>query len=103
MIGLILALIVGYCRKDFSILISLAVCSVLVICAASYLKPVIGYLDKLRILGKLDSEVVKILIKAVGIGFLTEISVLMCNDAGNTSMGKVLQYLGLWRRASRGR
>ena len=94
MIGLILALVVGNSRKDFGMLLSLAVCSVVVICAVGYLKPVIGYLDKLRILGNLDSEVVRILLKAVGIGFLTEISVLICNDAGNASMGKVLQYLG---------
>ena len=94
MIGLILTLIVGHSRKDFGILISIAVCSMLVICAASYLKPVIGYLDKLRMMGNLDSEVIEILIKAVGIGFLTEISVLICNDAGNASMGKVLQFMG---------
>ena len=94
MIGLILTLIVGNSRKDFGMLLSMAVCSILVICTASYLKPVIEYLDKLRMMGNLDSEVIKILIKAVGIGFLTEISVLICNDAGNASMGKVLQFLG---------
>lgn len=94
MIGLILTLIVGNNRKDFGILLSLTVCSIVVICVVGYLRPVIDYLDKLRILGNLDSEVVRILIKAVGIGFLTEISVLICNDAGNTSMGKILQYLG---------
>ena len=94
MIGLILALIVGYNRKDFGILISLAVCSIAVICVVGYLRPVIDYITKLRILGNLDSEVVRILVKAVGIGFLTEVSVLICNDAGNASMGKILQYLG---------
>lgn len=94
MIGLILTLVVGNSRKDFGMLLSLAVCSVLVICAVSYLKPVINYLDKLRTLGNLDLEVVRILLKAVGIGFLTEVSVLICNDAGNTSTGKLLQYLG---------
>ena len=94
MIGLILALVVGNNRKDFAMLLSISVCCVLVLCAVSYLKPVLNYLEKLRVLGNLDSEVVKILIKAVGIGFLTEISVLICNDAGNASTGKVLQYLG---------
>ena len=75
-------------------LLSISVCCILVLCAVSYLKPVLNYLDKLRVLGNLDSEVVKILVKAVGIGLLTEISVLICNDAGNTSTGKVLQFLG---------
>ena len=35
----------------------------------------------------------EILFKCVGIGLLAEISVLVCNDMGNASMGKTLQIL----------
>ena len=94
MIGLLLALIVGTGRKDFSTLLSLAVCAMVSICALSYLKPVILFLNQLRTLGNLDSEIVRILLKVVGIGALTEVSAMICADAGNSSLGKVLQYLG---------
>ena len=94
MIGLLLSLIVGTGRKDFSTLLSLAVCTMVSICALSYLKPVILFLNQLRTLGNLDSEIVRILLKVVGIGALTEGSTMICADAGNSSLGKVLQYLG---------
>ena len=35
-----------------------------------------------------------ILLKAVGIGLVSEIAGLVCNDAGNGSLGKTLQMLG---------
>lgn len=40
-----------------------------------------------------DSDLIGILIKSVGIGILTEITVLVCSDAGHTSMGKALQIM----------
>ena len=35
-----------------------------------------------------------ILLKAVGIGLVSEIAGLVCTDAGNGSLGKTLQLLG---------
>lgn len=35
-----------------------------------------------------------ILLKAVGIGLVSEIAGLVCTDAGNGSLGKTLQMLG---------
>lgn len=35
-----------------------------------------------------------ILLKAVGIGLVSEIAGLVCTDAGNGSLGKALQMLG---------
>ena len=93
-IGLILSMIAGSGRKEFHLLVSLTVCVMVSICAMSYLRPVIAFIKQLQTLGNLNSEVLSILLKAVGIGVLTEVSVLVCNDAGNASFGKVLQYLG---------
>lgn len=64
------------------------------ILAMSYLSPVIDFLRTLETLGSLDSDLVEILMKAVGIGILAEISAMVCTDAGNASLGKAVQLLG---------
>ena len=37
---------------------------------------------------------VKILLKAVGEGLVSEVGALLCTDSGNGSLGKLLQLLG---------
>lgn len=66
---------------------------VVLITALSYIEPVFTFIRKLQNLGNLNNEMLEILLKSVGIGLLAEISVLVCNDMGNASMGKILQIL----------
>lgn len=81
-------------HKEMGTLLSLAVCCMVAILAMSYLSPVIDFLRTLETLGSLDSDLVEILMKAVGIGILAEISAMVCTDAGNASLGKAVQLLG---------
>ena len=41
----------------------------------------------------MDEELLSVMLKAVGIGLLAEISVAICKDSGNESMGKSLGIL----------
>ena len=63
--------------------------------ALHYLQPVLQFLDTLEDIGGLDDDMVKLLLKASGIGLITEIAVLVCKDAGNESMGKSMQLMGV--------
>ena len=60
---------------------------------ATFLQPVVSFIKKLQDVGKLDGDLVSVIVKAVGIGIVTEIAVLICKDAGNESMGKTLQFI----------
>ena len=95
--GILIAVVLGLALakqgKDISILLVIAVCCMVLIAAVSYLQPVIEFFDKLEDLGNLNSGMLSILLKAVGIGLLTEITALICTDAGNAAMGKALQIL----------
>lgn len=93
LLAVVLILMLGS-NKEMGTLLSLAACCMAAIIAMSYLRPVIDFLRTLETLGSLDSELIGILMKAAGIGILTEIAVLVCNDAGNASMGKSVQLLG---------
>lgn len=93
LIGLILSLVLGKQSKDMSLLLTLAVCVLVCLGALEFLEPVMELLRELRRLGGLDSEAVSILLKAAGIGLLSELAGLLCNDAGESALGKVLQIL----------
>jgi stage III sporulation protein AD len=79
--------------KDIALLLAVAVCGMVITAAVTYLRPVIDFVNKLERIGQLDNEMLQILLKAVGIGLLTEITTLICADAGNKSLGKALQVL----------
>ena len=80
-------------RKDMASLLMLAVCVMLALMAMQYIRPVLDFVEELEEIGGIDGEMIRILIKIVGIGILSEISVLVCADAGNASIGKSLQLL----------
>lgn len=94
LLAVILILAVGKREKDIGVVLSMAVCCLVGIAALSYLQPVLTFFDELGTVGQLQEGTLGILIKAVGIALVSEIAGLMCSDAGNGSLGKLLQMLG---------
>lgn len=82
----------GRSKETGILLLALGCCFVLMT-AITYIEPVFAFIRKLQVLGNLNTEMLKILLKSVGIGLLAEITVLICNDMGNAAMGKTLQIL----------
>lgn len=80
--------------KDLSVALTVAVCCMVSLTALYYLKPIIAFVKTLESIGGLNRDMVTILLKATGIGIVSEISNLVCKDAGNESMGKSMQLLG---------
>ena len=80
--------------KEFTMVLTIAVCCMVVLVGISFLQPVLDLLCRLEALGQLNGEMVKILFKVIGIGLVSEIAGMICADAGNASLGKALQILG---------
>lgn len=93
LIGVILWLCLSKYGKDMSLLLTVAICCMVMVAAVTYLRPVLDFLHQLQSIGNLNSQFVKIILKAVGIGILSELCALLCKDAGNEAMGKTLQLL----------
>ena len=93
LISAVLILIVGKRDKDIAMLLSLAAGCMLCVLALGYLEPVLAFVRRLQILGQLDSELTRVLLKAVGICLLAELAGMICADAGNTALAKVLQIV----------
>ncbi len=79
--------------KDYSILLVLAVCCMVFCAAFQYLSAVISFLERLEDIAQLNSQMMRILFKATGIGILSEITALVCKDMGNEVLGKSILIL----------
>ena len=93
LIALVLLQLVSSRDKSFGVLLGMSVCALLLTLGMHYLQPVTAFLDQLGTLGNLQPELVKILLKATGVGILTEIASLLCGDSGNQSLAQSLRIL----------
>ena len=91
-VSVLFQMVSGRNKEIGSLLVVLGCCIVFII-AISYITPIFEFINKLRILGNLNNEMLEILLKCAGIGLVGEIAVLVCTDMGNASMGKTLQIL----------
>lgn len=80
-------------NKDTAVLMSLAVCAMAIMAAASFLQPVISFIQKIQGIGNLNADLVSVLLKVAGVGIVAEFATLICKDAGNETMGKTLQFV----------
>ena len=94
LVALICYLVLQKQGKDISTLLAIAICTLVAIAALNYITPLIELVDRLEQLGGLNSQMIQILLRSVGIGLIAEIASLICADAGNAAMGKTLQFLG---------
>ena len=94
LISAVLGLTLEKCEKDYAVVLSMAVCSITATLAFSYLEPVLLLLQELETIIKQGNDILRILLKAAGISLVAELAAMMCSDAGNASLGKILQILG---------
>lgn len=94
LVAVILYLVLSKHEKELSLLLTIAVCCMIAFAVSEYLQPVIDFMIRLQSLGQLDPELLQTVLRSVGIAMLSEVTSLICADAGNASMGKVLQILG---------
>lgn len=93
LLAVIFILILAKQGKDLGTLLIIAVCCMVIGAAVSFLQPVKELLVRLQTVGQLKSDTLTIMLKTVGIGLITEVSSLICTDAGNAALGKTLEFL----------
>ena len=93
MIALIMGSVLSKQEKTMGLLLTIGVCVMVMVAGIHVLSPVIDFIYKLEALCNTGSQWMGILLKITGIGLITELATLICNDAGNGSLGKALQFL----------
>lgn len=93
LLAVIFILILSRQEKDLGLMLIIAVCCMVISAAFTFLQPVKDLLNHLQTVGQLKSDTLTIIMKAVGIGLITEVTCLICSDAGNAALGKTLEFL----------
>ena len=93
MITVVILQVLSKQNKDMSVLLVITVCCMVCIAAFHFFKLIVDFLRQLQMTANLNNEMMGIILKVVGIGLLTEITVLICADMGNAALGKSLQIL----------
>lgn len=96
--GILLAAVLGLAlqkqEKDLSAVLTAAVIAMAAVLMLRLLEPVMELLRQLEQVGNLRSDALELLLKAVGIGLTAEVAGLVCADAGNAALAKMLRLLG---------
>lgn len=93
LVTVVMCLILSKQGKDYSAVLVICVSCMIAIVAMGYIQNILAFINKLISAGNLNQDLVEILYKTVGIGFLTEITSMICTDAGNTALAKSIQFL----------
>lgn len=91
LITCVACLIVKPIRSDFAIFISIVGGIIIIFYLLSYLSSIFNIFDNIFEISGINSSLYGIILKIIGIGYLTEFTASICNDTGNGSLGdKVL-------------
>lgn len=93
LISVVLCQVLAKQNKDISSILMIAVCALVAIAAMQYVHPIIDFFRRLNVIGQFDPQLFGILIKAVGVGMLSEITGMICTDAGNSALAKTLHIM----------
>ena len=84
-------LIVRPIRADFAIFISIVGGIIVLFYSVSYLSQIFDVFNNIFNISGINTSLYSIILKVIGIGYLTEFTAGICNDTGNSSLGdKVL-------------
>lgn len=94
LVTVVLGLMLKGQHKPIAALLSLGGCCIVCLSAVRYLSPVVDFLTRLRDLAGISDEMLSILLKAAGIGLLSELAGVICADVGDAALGKTVGLLG---------
>ena len=92
-VAMFLGIVVGKQNKELALVLTVTACSIVLIAAIQQYEQVVRFVEALQSIGQLDNGLLEIILKVVGIGLLSEVTNMLCVDAGNAAFGKTFQML----------
>lgn len=90
----VLVLAVGRQEQHLALLLTMTACVLAGAAAFSFLEPVLDLLARLEQLGDLQQGMLGALLKIAGIGLVTDLAAMTCQDSGNASLARGMRLLG---------
>lgn len=102
--GVLVAAVIGFSfsgkNKEISMVLGLSVCAMALCAVFTYVEPIIAFMEQLLEHTSVAQSHLRTILKAVGIGLVAQIASMICNDSGNSALGKTLQicsaFVILW-------
>lgn len=89
----LLALLFRQERPEFAMLLSLACCVVIFFSVLSKIQEIMVYIEHLADFVHVDTLYMDVILKMIGITYLSEFTSSICRDAGYTSIASQIQVL----------
>ena len=93
LISAVLGLLLKGYHPSFMPILSLTAGCLVLAGLVRYLQPVAALLRQIRDLADISSPMLSALLKAVGISLIAQLTELICRDAGQNALGKVISML----------
>jgi stage III sporulation protein AD len=93
-VAILLAVMFKKSREEYAIYITMAACFIILLLGISKLEVILDAIERLQGYIKLNKAYVAILIKIVGITYVTEISASLCKDSGYQAVGDQIELVG---------
>ncbi len=94
MLCALLAVVVKEQRPDIAMLISVIGGVIILFYAVNYVSEAVSVFKLLMDKSNIDSDLLSVVLKIIGIGYITEFSASVCEDSGNKSLGDKIQFGG---------
>lgn len=93
-IGALLAICIKNVKPEYSALISIAICILIIISIVGKLSYIVEYLEIINEYLNLDNKYVFILLKMIGITYISEFAADICKDTGHAAIATQIQVFG---------
>lgn len=93
-IGIVLGAVIKKSHKELALLLSIACCVMIGIFVIRLFEPILSFLTRLRTMANLEKGLLAPVMKAVGIGILTQITSRICADAGESAVATLVELCG---------
>ena len=94
LITMVATLVVKQIKAEFSIIVSLAGALVILFMIVDGLSSIVDYFNEIIIRTSINSEFFTIILKVVGVGYLTEFASNLCVDGGMKSLADKITISG---------
>jgi len=94
-IAVVLCVLLRNTQTPMSVLLSIAICMGIFCAGLAVLTPIFEVIEQMKTIAGLSDELSKPMMKVVGICLLSNIMTGICEDAGESALGKTLETTGV--------
>ena len=94
LIGIVLILLLQKSHPEIAILLALSICGGVLLYSLSGMKAILALLEQMSLAGGLSEDLLRPLVKTVGIALLSRVGPQLCRDANQGALATVVETAG---------